>query len=89
MKPPPVSGTAAPSSGSSAFATQLFATDVDAQTALALARAATRALIALSPDARCEMAGALQEEIDLQETQDGLVPRLVACFLEGHRREAA
>jgi hypothetical protein len=79
----------APLSEQPPFTTRLFATDVDAQTALALARAATRALIALSPDARCEIAGALQEEIDMQEAQEGLVPRLVASFLEGHRREAA
>ena len=76
-------------SGAPSAAARLFATDVDAQTALALARANTRALIALSPYARAEIARALQEEIDLQETQDGLVPRLVASFLEAHRREAA
>jgi hypothetical protein len=70
-------------------AIQAMTTDVDVQTALALTRAVTRTLMALSSEAQQEMASALRDEIALQQAQGGQVPHLVAALLEDHLRDAA
>ncbi len=61
-----------------------IALDVDIQTALALARAATRAMIAISPKAHRAMMDALAIEAAAQEAHGGPVAELVAALIKGH-----
>ena len=61
-----------------------LALEIDVQTALALSRATTRAISAISPHARQEMIEALKREVRIQHTQGGPVAELVAALIEGH-----
>ncbi|THD57713.1 hypothetical protein [Phenylobacterium sp.] len=60
------------------------AQEIDAQTALALSRATTRAITAISPKAHRAMMDALGVEVANQEIQGGPVAELVAVLLKGH-----
>jgi hypothetical protein len=60
------------------------ALDVDIQTALALARATTRAMIAVSPKAHRAMMDALAIEAAAHEAHGGPVAKLVAALIKGH-----
>ena len=60
------------------------ALEVDVQTALALSRATTRAVIAISPVAHRAMMDALGVEAAAQDLQGGPVAELVAALLKGH-----
>ena len=60
------------------------AQEIDAQTALALSRATSRALTAISPKAHRAMMDALGVEVANQEIQGGPVAELVAILLKGH-----
>jgi hypothetical protein len=64
-----------------------FATDIDVRTALALVRANTRAMVALSATARRGVVAAISDEIRLQEMQNSAASRLVAVLLKGHLAE--
>lgn len=61
-----------------------MALEIDVQTALALARATSRAMIAISPKAHRAMMDALGLEAASQEAQGGPVAELVAALLRGH-----
>jgi hypothetical protein len=65
-------------------ATPNVALEVDVQTALALSRATTRAVIAISPKAHRAMMDALGVEAAVQEAQGGPVAELVATLIKGH-----
>ncbi len=60
------------------------ALEIDAQTALALSRATTRAVCAISPKAHREMMDALGVEAAIQQAQGGPVADLVAMLIKGH-----
>jgi hypothetical protein len=60
------------------------ALEVDVQTALALSRAATRAVTAISPTAHRAMMDALGVEAAVQQSQGGPVAELVAALIRGH-----
>jgi hypothetical protein len=60
------------------------ALEVDVQTALALSRATTRAVIAISPKAHRAMMDALGVEAAVQDAQGGPVAELVATLIKGH-----
>ena len=66
-----------------------LALEIDVQTALALSRATTRAISAISPHARQEMIEALKREVRIQHTQGGPVVELVAALIEGHAADIA
>jgi hypothetical protein len=61
-----------------------IALDVDVQTSLALARATTRAVMAISPKAHRAMMDALGIEAAVQEAHGGPVAELVAALIKGH-----
>lgn len=63
--------------------------EVDLQTALALSRAATRALLELSPLAHREITSALQHEIDLLELQSDPLSLAAANAVKQYLPEAA
>ncbi|HEV7383321.1 MAG TPA: hypothetical protein VGN89_00470 [Phenylobacterium sp.] len=63
------------------------ALEIDVQTALALSRATTRAVCAISPKAHREMMDALGVEAAMQQTQGGPVAELVATLIKGHLNE--
>jgi hypothetical protein len=60
------------------------ALEIDVQTALALSRATSRAVIAISPKAHRAMMDALGVEAATQEAQGGPVGELVAALIKGH-----
>jgi hypothetical protein len=60
------------------------ALEIDVQTSLALSRATTRAICAISPKAHREMMDALGVEVAMQQTEGGPVADLVATLLMGH-----
>lgn len=60
------------------------ALEIDVQTALALSRATSRAVIAISPKAHRAMMDALGVEAATQEIQGGPVAELVAALIRGH-----
>jgi hypothetical protein len=60
------------------------ALEIDVQTALALSRATSRAVIAISPKAHRAMMDALGVEAATQEAQGGPVADLVAALIKGH-----
>ena len=60
------------------------ALEIDVQTALALSRATSRAVIAISPKAHRAMMDALGVEAATQEVQGGPVAELVAALIRGH-----
>jgi hypothetical protein len=64
--------------------TPTVALEVDIQTALALSRATTRAVTAISPKAHRAMMDALGVEAAVQEAQGGPVAELVATLIKGH-----
>jgi len=57
---------------------------LDIQTALALSRATTRAVTAISPKAHRAMMDALAVEAAQQQAQGGPVAELVAALIKGH-----
>jgi hypothetical protein len=61
-----------------------LALEVDVQTALALSRATTRAVAAISPQAHRAMMDALGIEAAVQQAHGGPVAELVAALLKGH-----
>jgi len=63
------------------------ALELDVQTALALSRATTRAVIAISPKAHRAMMDALGVEAATQLAQGGPVAELVATLIKGHLNE--
>ena len=63
--------------------------DVDLATALALSRAATRALLELSPLAHREITAALQREIELLERQSDPLSLAAANAVRQYLPEAA
>lgn len=73
-----------PSPAKAAEPTLSFALEIDVQTALALSRATTRAVSAISPKAHREMMDALGVEAAIQQTQGGPVADLVATLIKGH-----
>ena len=60
------------------------ALEVDVQTALALSRATTRALCAISPKAHRAMMDALGVEAAIKQAEGGPVGDLVATLIKGH-----
>jgi hypothetical protein len=60
------------------------ALEVDVQTALALSRATSRAVTAISPKAHRAMMDALGIEAAVQQNQAGPVAQLVAALIRGH-----
>ena len=60
------------------------ALEIDVQTALALSRATTRAVTAISPAAHRAMMDALGLEAATQQAQGGPVAELVATLIKGH-----
>ena len=60
------------------------ALEIDVQTALALSRATSRAVIAISPKAHRAMMDAIGLEAAAQDVQGGPVAELVAALLRGH-----
>ena len=64
-----------------------IALEIDVQTSLALSRAASRAVCAISADAKLAMVTALQREAQLQEAQGGPVGELVAALIAGHAQD--
>jgi hypothetical protein len=60
------------------------ALEIDVQTALALSRATTRAVTAISPKAHRAMMDALGVEAAVQESQGGPVAELVAALIKSH-----
>jgi hypothetical protein len=60
------------------------ALDIDIQTALALSRATTRAVMAISPKAHRAMMDELGIEAATQEAHGGPVSELVAALIRGH-----
>lgn len=74
-----------PSPGSSSISD--LATDIDMQTALALVRANSRALRAISADSHRHILDAISDEIRMQETQQDAVSQVVTSLLKGHLAE--
>ena len=72
-----------PAASSSASVANI-ALEIDVQTSLALSRATTRAVCAISPDAQKAMLTALEREAKLQHAQGGPVGELVAALIAGH-----
>jgi hypothetical protein len=64
--------------------TPAIALEVDVQTALALSRANSRAIMAISPKAHRAVMDALGIEAATQEAQGGEVGELVAAMVRGH-----
>jgi hypothetical protein len=64
-----------------------IALEIDVQTSLALSRATTRAVCAISSDAQRAMVHALQKEAQLQHAQGGPVGELVAALIAGHAQD--
>jgi hypothetical protein len=64
--------------------TPSIALEIDVQTALALSRATTRAVVALSPKAHRAMMDALGVEAAVQQSQGGPVAELVAALIKSH-----
>ena len=64
--------------------TPTVALEIDVQTALALSRATTRAVTAISPKAHRAMMDALGMEAAAHEVHGGPVAELVAALLKGH-----
>lgn len=64
--------------------TPKVALEIDVQTALALSRATTRAVTAISPTAHRAMMDALGLEAASQQAQGGPVAELVATLIKGH-----
>jgi hypothetical protein len=60
------------------------ALEIDDQTALALSRATTRAVTAISPKAHRAMMDALGMEAAVQQAQGGPVAELVAALIRGY-----
>jgi hypothetical protein len=60
------------------------ALEIDVQTALALSRATSRAVTAISPKAHRAMMDALGVEAATQQAQAGPVAELVAALIRGH-----
>jgi hypothetical protein len=60
------------------------ALEVDVQTALALSRATSRAVTAISPKAHRAMMDALGVEAAVQQAHGGPVAELVAALIKGH-----
>lgn len=58
--------------------------EIDVQTALAMSRATTRAVTAISPKAHRAMMDALGIEAATQEAQGGPMAELVAALIKGH-----
>ncbi|MDB5423345.1 MAG: hypothetical protein JWQ29_761, partial [Phenylobacterium sp.] len=65
-------------------ATPNIALEVDVQTALALSRATSRAVTAISPKAHRAMMDALGVEAAVQQAHGGPVAELVAALIRGH-----
>jgi hypothetical protein len=61
-----------------------MALEIDVQTALALSRATSRAVTAISPKAHRAMMDAIGMEAAVQEAHGGPVGELVAALLKGH-----
>lgn len=76
--------TPKPKSPSPDDGTPNVALEIDVQTALALSRATTRAVTALSPKAHRAMMDALGIEAANQEIVGGPVAELVAQLVRGH-----
>ena len=64
--------------------TPSVALEIDVQTALALSRATTRAVTAISPLAHRAMMDALGLEAASQQAQGGAVAELVSALIKGH-----
>lgn len=64
-----------------------IALEIDVQTSLALSRATSRAVCAISADAQRAMVTALKREAQLQEVQGGPVGELVAALIAGHAQD--
>jgi hypothetical protein len=64
-----------------------IALEIDVQTSLALSRATTRAVCAISQDAQRAMVSALEREARLQHAQGGPVGELVAALIAGHAQD--
>ena len=64
-----------------------IALEIDVQTSLALSRATTRAVCAISSDAQRAMVHALEKEAQLQHAQGGAVGELVAALIVGHAQD--
>ena len=64
-----------------------LALEIDVQTSLALSRATTRAVCAISAHAQRAMVYALEKEIKVQETQGGPVGELVAKLIAGYAQD--
>jgi hypothetical protein len=64
--------------------TPSIALEVDVQTALALSRATSRAVTAISPKAHRAMMDALGIEAATQEAHGGPIAELVSALLKGH-----
>lgn len=68
---------------------RLTSVEVDLATALALSRAATRALLELSPLAHREITAALEQEIQALERQDDPLSLAAASAVRQYLPEAA
>lgn len=64
-----------------------IALEIDVQTSLALSRATTRAVCAISPDAQRAMLAALKKEAQVQQDHGGPVGELVAALINGHAQD--
>lgn len=64
-----------------------IALEIDVQTSLALSRATTRAVCAISSDAQRAMLSALRKEAQVQQAQGGPVGELVAALINGHAQD--
>lgn len=69
--------------------TWMTAVEVDLATALALARASTKAMLELSPLAHREISAALAHEVDVLETQRDPLSIAAAQALKQYLPEAA
>ena len=58
--------------------------EIDIQTALALSRATTRAMCAISPKAHRAMMDSLGIEAEIQQVQGGPLAEIVATLIKGH-----
>ena len=61
-----------------------LALEIDVQTSLALSRATTRAVCAISPAAHLALVAAIEKEAQVQHEHGGPVGELVAALLAGH-----
>ena len=64
-----------------------IAAEIDIQTSLALGRATTRAVSAISADAKQAMVAALEREALVQAEHGGQVGQLVAALIAGHLQD--